>query len=126
MTELERAKGGKDIRDRLALSNEAYRWLIRQENPETIHKMEYAEELINDLFEGQDVEIITEKDDILNPLMYDHASIEVSGKDILLHNPSVIAKLGELCASISFGPPRTNGCVTVSFNFDKLVKKVDI
>ena len=125
MTELERARGGKDIRDRFALSNEAYLWLSRQENPETIHRMEYAQDLIKDLFEGQNFEITVEKDDILDPMFYTQASIVVTARDFLIHDPGAFAKLGKICSSICFRP-RTDGCLALVFYFDNLVEKVGI
>ena len=123
MTELERACGGKDIQDRLYLSNNAYLWLTHQENPLTIKKIERASELISRLFEGQNVEITKYQDSPDDSICHDSARIEVSGSDIFVNDPAVFAQLGKICSSISFSP-RTTEQVTVYFYFDELYQKV--
>ena len=124
MTDLERAYGGKDIKDRLTLSYKAYLWLTHQENPLTLKKMEQASELISKLFEGQDVEITKFMDAADDPHSYDTTRIEVSGKDIIVNDTAIFAKLGKICTSISFGP-RTTEQVTIYFHFGKLYLEVE-
>ena len=123
MTNLERARGGKDIQDRLRLSNNAYLWLTHQENPLTIKKIEQASKLISKLFEGQNVEITQFMDSPDDQINHDSARIEVSGRDIFVNDTAVFAQLGKICSSISFSP-RITEQVTVYFNFDKLYQKV--
>lgn len=123
MTDLERAYGGKDIQDRLNLSNKAYLWLTHQENPLTIKKIEQASELISKLFDGQNVEITKFMDAADEPYNNASARIEVSGRDIFVNDTAIFAQLGKICSAISFSP-RTTEQVTVYFYFDKLYQKV--
>ena len=123
MTELERAYGGKNIKDRLNLSKRAYLWLTHEENPLTLSKIEQASVLISELFKGQDVEITKFMDAADDPYRSDSARIEVSGKDIIVNKTEIFTSLGKICSSISFSP-RITEQVTVYFHFDKLYLEV--
>lgn len=125
MTELDRARGGYDIRDVLNLSRSAYNWLTHEYNPDTLQRVERARAFLRDSFTGEPVDIETRIDDLGEQYSSSSsATLDVKSKTFCIIDMSQFSKIKDLCDSFVF-VPHTDGTVGIELYFRNIIRPIE-
>lgn len=87
--------------------------------PEKVNQVEAAYKAMRLIAKGKNVDITYE----LNAPYTSMGSVSVAGREIVITNPTLFAKVAEMASNFEVYP-KTNGMVQMNFTFHNLTRKV--
>lgn len=87
--------------------------------PERVKQIESAYKTMRLIAKGKNVDITYE----LNAPYTSMGSVSVTGKEVVITNPALFAKVAEMASNFEVYP-KTNGTVQMDFTFHNLTRKV--
>lgn len=87
--------------------------------PERVKQIEYAYKTMRLIAKGKNVDITYE----LNAPYTSMGSVSVTGKEVVITNPALFAKVAGMASNFEVYP-KTNGTVQMDFTFHNLTRKV--
>lgn len=87
--------------------------------PERVKRVEVAYKALRLIAKGKDVDVTYE----LNAPYTSMGSVSIVGKEVIITNPALFAKVAEMASNFEVYP-KTNGTVEMNFTFHNLTRKV--
>lgn len=87
--------------------------------PERVRRVEVAYKALRLIAKGKDVDVTYE----LNAPYTSMGSVSIVGKEVIITNPALFAKVAEMASNFEVYP-KTNGTVEMNFTFHNLTRKV--
>lgn len=87
--------------------------------PERVKRVEVAYKALRLIAKGKDVDVTYE----LNAPYTSMGSVSIVGKEVIITNPVLFAKVAEMASNFEVYP-KTNGTVEMNFTFHNLTRKV--
>lgn len=87
--------------------------------PERVKRVEVAYKALRLIAKGKDVYVTYE----LNAPYTSMGSVSIVGKEVIITNPALFAKVAEMASNFEVYP-KTNGTVEMNFTFHNLTRKV--
>ena len=123
MTELERAKGGKDIADVLELSLRAYNWLDTEYIPESLLRLDNAQRFLKKLFMGESVKIDTFIPDLEESICVQlSAWVAATSKNFYITDTRQFSQIKDYCDSFAFNP-QTDGTISIVLYINDIARR---